>query len=250
MYSDKLEYILRLGDSALILGQQLCRWCGHAPVLEEDIAVANTALDLIGQARFWLDAAGSLEGVGRTADDFAYHRHGQLFRNVLLVEQPNGDYGMTLMRQFIFDAWHAPLLASLVQSSDKAVSEIAGRSSKEAAYHLQRSRSLVSRLAHGTEESHSRMQMALDGLWPFAAELVTPDVVDQNAAQQGYGMPLELVAEVATETWSSVFADAGLARDPKASTPRGGKRGQHSEHLDYILIELQALQRSHPGAKW
>ena len=168
------DFALQMGDNALILGHRLSEWCGHAPVLEEDIALANTALDLIGHARMWLGYAGEVEGAGRTADDLAYHRDAGAFRNALLVEQPNGDFGQTLMRQFLFDCAHLTLLEGLSDTADPQVSQIAAKAGKEVHYHLERSADLVIRLGDGSEESHRRMQAALDALWPFVAELTTP----------------------------------------------------------------------------
>ena len=250
MADPRLEYVLRLGDSPLILSQQLGAWCGHAPVLEEDIAIANTALDLIGQTTLWLDLAGKIEGEGRSADDLAYLRDASDFKNVLLVEQPNGDFGHTLMRQFLFDAWHLPLLKALVRSSDDQISAVAQKGVKEVAYHLERSKDLVERLADGTEESHERMQSALDRLWPFTGELVEADDVDLSAEDAGYGAPFDEVASEAMQNWRSAISAGGLLVDEEAHSRRGGKSGLHSEHLGYILAEMQILHRSHPGAKW
>ncbi|MGQ3296529.1 MAG: 1,2-phenylacetyl-CoA epoxidase subunit PaaC, partial [Shinella sp.] len=161
-----LEFLARIGDNALILGHRVSEWCGHAPALEEDIALANTALDLIGQTQLWLGLAGEVEGKGRSADDLAYLRDGYDFRNILLVERPNGDFGKTLMRQFLFDAWHYLLLKALKSSTETRIAEIAEKAFKEVSYHLDRSRDLVIRLGDGTAESHRRMQDALDDLWP------------------------------------------------------------------------------------
>jgi ring-1,2-phenylacetyl-CoA epoxidase subunit PaaC len=179
------EYLLRLGDNALVLGQRLTEWCGKAPAIEEDIALANTGLDLLGQAGLWLSLAGEVEGAGRDEDALAFRRDAVDFRNVLLVEQPNGDYADTMVRQFLFDAWHHPLLAARARSSDKRIAEIAAKAVKEMAYHLHRSRDLVMRLGDGTEESHRRMQRAVDALWMYTGELFETDPLDEALIAQG-----------------------------------------------------------------
>ena len=168
------DYLLRLGDNALILGHRLSEWCGHSPALEEDLALSNVALDLIGQTQLWLNLAGEVEGKGRDADKLAYLRDARDFRNVLLVEQPNGDFAMTMARQFYFDAWHYLLLRDLSGSKDSRVAEIAAKGLKEVTYHLERSRDWVLRLGDGTEESHRRMQAAIDDLWMYTGELFEP----------------------------------------------------------------------------
>ena len=165
------EWLCRTGDNTLILGHRVSEWCGHAPVLEEDIAISNTALDLIGQTQLWLELAASVEGKGRTADNLAFLRDVGGFRNVLLVERPNGDFGLTLMRQFLFDAYHMELLRALKASSDARVAEIAAKAAKEVAYHLERSADLIVRLGGGTEESHNRMQKSLNALWSYTGEM-------------------------------------------------------------------------------
>lgn len=245
----RFEYVLRLGDNALILAQRLGAWCGHAPALEEDIAMANVALDLIGQARLWLAYAGELEGKARTADGLAYGRDARAFRNCLLVEQPNGDYGATLMRQFLFDAWHAPMLRVLTASSDPRIAEIAAKASKEADYHLDRTADLVIRLGDGSAQSHARMQSALDRLWPFAGEVTAPDAVDEAMADQGSGADLSLVKPEFDRVAEATLREANLIA-PRTGVRQGGKTGRHSEELGYILAEMQFLQRAYPGAIW
>ncbi|WP_295448126.1 1,2-phenylacetyl-CoA epoxidase subunit PaaC, partial [uncultured Pseudophaeobacter sp.] len=174
-----------MGDNALVLGHRVSEWCGVAPVIEEDIALANTALDLIGQATLWLNYAAEVEGKGRSADDLAMGRDVWDFRNLLLVEQPNGDFGQTIMRQFLFDAWHVGCLGVLEQSNDRRIAEIAGKAVKEATYHLERSSDTVIGLGDGTDESHRRMQAALDLLWPYAGEAFAPDAVDAVLLEAG-----------------------------------------------------------------
>ena len=180
--ADLFVALTRLGDNTLILGHRISEWCGLAPILEEDIALANLALNLIGQTQLWLGLAGQVEGAGRDADALAFLRDGWHFRNLLLVERPNGDFGQTLMRQFLFDAWHQPMLKALEGSSDPRIAEIAAKAVKEVAYHVERSADLVIRLGDGTEESHTRMQRALDRLWPYVGEMFVGDDTDARLA--------------------------------------------------------------------
>ncbi len=244
------EWLLRMGDNTLILGHRVSEWCGHSPVLEEDIALANTALDLIGQTQFWLGLAGEVEGKGRTADNLAYLRDAAAFRNVLLVERPNGDFGKTLMRQFLFDAYHLEMLRALLQSSDPRVVEIAGKALKEVSYHFERSADLVIRLGDGTEESHRRMQKALDDLWPYTAEMFLDDAADEAVAEAGIA-PLPSTLKAAWDTSvAEVLAEATLARPEGTYQHKGGKRGVHTEHLGYILADMQFLQRAYPNSVW
>ncbi len=244
------EYALRLGDNCLILGQRLGAWVGHAPVLEEDIALANVALDMIGQARLWLELAGEAEGQGRGADDLAYHRDAGGFRNLLLVEQPNGDFAHTMMRQFLFDAWHRHLLAALAGSTDKRVAGIAGKAVKEASYHLARSTDLVISLGDGTAESQARMQAAIDDLWPYAGEMFVADTVDEAMVAAGIAPALEDIRGQWDAHVSRTLTEATLSQPEAGYVQKGGKRGVHSEHLGYLLAEMQFLQRAYPGATW
>jgi ring-1,2-phenylacetyl-CoA epoxidase subunit PaaC len=248
------ELALRMGDNALILGQRVSAWCGHAPALEEDIAMANVGLDLIGQAKLWLSLAGEVEGAGRDADALAFLRDTRGFRNVLLVEQPNGDFGQTLMRQFLFDAWHLPMLKALRQSADSRVADIAGKCAKEADYHLDRSSDLVVRLGDGTSESRARMQAALEFLHPFVSELTTADSIDSAIVADGLGPALADVARSFHATLAAVFADAALALPTAparmALAGWGGKAGRHTEEFGRLLAEMQWLQRAYPEATW
>lgn len=244
------EFLLRIGDNALILGHRVSEWCGHSPVLEEDIALANQALDLIGQCQLWLGLAGEVEGRGRSADNLAYLRDAWDFRNALLVERPNGDFGQTLMRQFLFDAFHIEQLRALKASADPRVAEIAAKAEKEAAYHLERSADLVIRLGDGTEESRARMQAALDMLFPYTGELFADDATDEAVAEAGIA-PLPSSLKPAWEqTVATVLDEATLTHPGEVYQHKGGKRGVHSEHLGYILAEMQFLQRAYPGATW
>lgn len=243
-------YALRLGDSCLILGHRVSEWCGHAPVLEEDIALANVALDLIGQARLWLGLAGELEGKGRSADELAFLRDAGAFRNLLLVEQPNGDFAQTLVRQLFFDAWHLPLLRALAGSAEPRVAEIAEKAAKEAAYHLQRSRDLVVRLGDGTDESHRRIQRAVDELWSYTGELFQADELDEALAAAGVAPDLAEIRRLWDAEIDRALKEGTLRRPDSGYMQKGGKQGRHSEHLGYILAEMQFLQRAYPGASW
>lgn len=245
------EFLLRMGDNTLVLGHRVSEWCGHAPVLEEDIALANIALDLIGQTQLWLGLAGEVEGKGRDADALAFRRDAWDFRNLLLAEQPNGDYGRTMMRQFLFDALHLQQLEALKGSSDSRIAEIADKSSKEVAYHLERSGDTVISLGDGTSESHDRMQAALDRLWPFAGEVSVDDDVDAAMDAAGIApLPSSL-----REPWEArvrqVMAEATLEIPEDDFAHKGGKTGfRHTEHLGHMLTEMQWLQRAYPDATW
>ncbi len=247
------DYLLRLGDSALVLGQRLSEWCGKGPALEEDIALTNVALDLIGQARMWLSYAGEVEGHGRTEDQLAYLRDVHQFRNPLLVEQPNGSYADTLARQFLFDTWHYYLLEALQTSRDARIAAIASKAIKEVAYHARRSADLVVRLGDGTAESHRRMQDAIDRLWMYTGELFDSNSVDAGliAAEVACDPALLLapwrqqVAEVLEEATLTLPADGWM--QPGG---HGGYSGRHTEHLGFLLAEMQFLQRAYPGATW
>ena len=248
------EYLLRLGDSPLILAQRLGECVGKGPVLEEDIAQANVGLDLLGQARLWLAYAGEVEGAGRDEDALAFRRDAPQFRNLLLVEQPNGDFADTIVRQFLFDAWHVLLMQALAGSSDPRIAEIAARSAKEAAYHAERSGDWVVRLGDGTEISHGRTQTALDALWMYTGEMFMADALDE--AQVGAGVAAD---PRGLETpWrahvDAVLAEATLAAPAgtfmQGANGRGGRQGVHTEHLGHLLPEMQYLQRAYPEAQW
>jgi ring-1,2-phenylacetyl-CoA epoxidase subunit PaaC len=247
----RFDYVLRLADTALVLGQRLAAWCGRGPALEEDLALTNVALDLIGQARFWYDHAGELEGQGRDQDALAFGRDAGAYRNLLLVEQPNGTYADTLARQFLFDVWHYLLLQQLCASSDGRIAGIAAKALKEVAYHARRSADLVVRLGDGTAKSHAMMQAAFDDLWMWTGELFQPDAVDADVAARGIGPdPRSLRAPWLAHV-GRVFGEATLRLPPlDAWMQQGGKAGVHTEHLSYLLAEMQCLQRTHPGATW
>lgn len=246
-----LQFLLRMGDNTLILGHRVSEWCGHAPVLEEDIALANTALDLIGQTQMWLGLAGEVEGVGRSADDLAMLRDVWDFRNVLLAEQPNGDFGQTMMRQYLFDQVHVLLLQRLAGSSDARVAGIAAKSVKEVAYHVERSRDTVIGLGDGTSESHRRMQAALDLLWPFAGEMFADDAVSAQMADAGIAPDPSTLRADWQAAVHETMAEATLVVPASDFAHSGGKTGvRHSEHLGHLLTQMQWVQRAYPGASW
>lgn len=250
LLDDKFEYLLRLGDSALILAQHLSQWCGKGPVFEEDMALTNTALDLIGQARMWLSYAGEVEDRGRDEDALAFLRDAHEFRNLLLVEQPNGDYAATIVRQFYFDTWHYLLLQELTKSADGRIAGIAEKALKEVAYHLRRSGDLVVRLGDGTDESHRRIQTAVDDLWMFTGEMFAADEEDELLSAQNLVPDPAALREPWLEHVGQVFRQATLTLPAGTWMQKGGKQGRHTEHLGFVLAEMQFLQRAYPGAKW
>ena len=247
----KFDYLLRLGDNALILSQQLSKLCGKGPALEEDMALTNVALDLLGQTRMWLSYAGEIEGNKRDEDQLAYLRDAHQMRNVLLVEQPNGNYADTIVRQFYFDTWHYFLMQGLAKSSDSRIAEIAEKSVKELTYHLRRSGDLMVRMGDGTLDSHAKTQAAVNALWMYSGEVFLYDAVDEAMVAQGVAPASEGLRASFLEHVSEILAEATLSMpDPAAWMQRGGKSGRHSEHLGYILAEMQFLQRAYPAAQW
>lgn len=244
------EYLLRLGDNGLILSQRLGEWCGHGPVLEQDIAMTNIALDLLGQARMLLSYAGELEGKGRTEDDLAYFRDAHQYRNVLLVEQPNKDWAYTIVRQFFFDTFNYFNYEALLRSSDRHLAGIAEKALKEVTYHLRYSSEWMVRLGDGTETSHQKMQTALDDLWMFSGELTTPDDTDRLATESGIGPDLLKIKPLWQAKVADILEEATLKRPENDWMQSGGKQGRHSEHLGFILAEMQHLQRTYPGNEW
>jgi len=244
------EYVLRLGDSCLILSQRLGEWCGHGPILEEDIALTNFALDLLGHARFWLSYAAELEGAGRDEDQLAFLRDSGEFRNLLLVEQENGGFAETIARQFYFDTWHLAMLEKLQDSNDVKIRAIAEKAAKEVRYHLQRSTDWVIRLGDGTDESKLRMQAAIDLLWMYTGEMFEMDTIDQEMLNCGVGVDLSAIREHWMERVGKVLNQATLTMPATMWMQRGGKQGNHTERLGYILSEMQTMQRSYPGLQW
>jgi len=247
----KINYLLRLGDNALVLSQRLSELCGKGPALEEDMALTNVALDLLGQSRMWLTYAGELEGQGRDEDALAYLRDAHDFKNVLLVEQPNGNYAQTLMRQFFFDTWHYFLIGGLTKSADERIAQIAEKSLKEVTYHLRRSGDLIVRLGDGTEISHRYTQTAADELWMYTGEVFNYDAIDDAMVAAGIAPPAAELRQQWLDHVADIFAEATLTMPPAdAWMQKGGKQGRHSEHLGYLLAEMQFLQRAYPGAEW
>ena len=248
------DYLLRLADSDLVLAQRLGEWVGHGPVLEEDIALTNIGLDLLGQARLWFGYAGEVEarfaGAGRSEDALAFLRDSGGFRNLLLVEQPNGDYAVTMARQFYFDVWHQLLLAALMDSRDARIAEIAAKARKEVAYHVERSADWVLRLGDGTAESHARMQSAIDDLWMYTGEMFEPDDTDAVLAGEGIACDAHSLAAPWRATIESVLVEATLVVPTSPFMQRGGRHGVHTEHLGHMLTTMQWLQRAYPGAQW
>ncbi len=248
--TDRIEYLLRLGDSALVLAQRSAAWVAHAPVMEEDVALANVALDLFGQARLWLEYAGELEGAARDADALAFHRDASAYHNVLLVEQPNGNFADTIVRGYFYDAWARLNLTALAASSDERVAAIAAKSAKETAYHLRRSEDWLVRLGDGTELSHQRVQSAVDELWRFTGELFTGDEIDAAMVAAGAGVDPASLREPWLARVDAALALATLTKPEDGWMQRGGKQGRHGEALSYMLAEMQVLPRSYPGAVW
>lgn len=245
-----LDYTLRLGDNALILSQRLGEWCGHGPVLEQDIALTNIALDLLGQARMLLSYAGELEGLNHTDDDLAYFRDAHQFRNVLLVEQPNDDFAHTVVRQLLFDAFNFYNYQALTHSTDERLAAIAEKSLKEVTYHLRYSSEWTIRLGDGTETSHQKMQGALNDLWMYSGEPLTPNATDTALAAAGIAPDLNEVGKHALAKIKAVLDEATLTIPENNWMQSGGKDGRHSEHLGFILAEMQHIQRTYPGLQW
>jgi len=249
--NDLLTYLLRQGDNALVLSQRLSELCGKGPALEEDMALTNVALDLLGQTRMWFGYAGELEGKGRDEDAIAYHRDAHAFRNCLLVEQNNGNYADTMMRQFLFDTWHYFLIGALTKSSDARIAQIAEKSLKEVTYHLRRSGDLIVRLGDGTDVSHAKTQAAADELWMYTGEFFKYDGADDAMVAAGIAPESGPLRQQWLAHVADIFAEATLTMpSPDAWMQKGGKQGVHSEHLGYLLAEMQFLQRAYPGAQW
>jgi ring-1,2-phenylacetyl-CoA epoxidase subunit PaaC len=253
-----LDYLLRLADTDLVLAQRLSEWVGKGPVIEEDIALTNVGLDLIGQARLWYGYASEVEarisGTGRDEDAFAFRRDAGEFRNLLLAEQPNGSYADTMARQFCFDRMHVLLLRALTASRDACIAEIAAKALKEATYHAERSADWVIRLGDGTDESHRRMQAALDDVWGYTGEMFAPDAIELALAEAGIAPDSRTLRPAWDADVDAVLAEATLARPAdtwmQGTDARGGRQGVHTEHLGYLLAEMQFLQRAYPDARW
>jgi ring-1,2-phenylacetyl-CoA epoxidase subunit PaaC len=247
---DLFRYVLRLGDLSLVLGQRLGEWVGHSPALEEDLGLANIALDMIGQARLLLTYAGEVEALGRDEDQIAYLREHGEYLNPVLAEQPNGDFGRTIVRQVLLDLFQLELFGRLAASRDERLAAIAAKSVKEVRYHLRYSSGWLVRLGDGTAESHDRVQAALELLWPYTVELFAEDELDAAMAACGVAPRLADVYGAWSARLDDILAEATLLRPKDRPHAWHGKRGQHSEHLGYLLAEMQHLQRTYPGARW
>lgn len=245
-----VDYLLRLGDDSLILGQRLSEWCGHAPSVEVDLSLANIALDLIGQATHFLGHAGAVEGKGRDGDRLAFHRDVLDFRNCLLVEQPNGDFAQTMARQFLFSTWQQKLLAHLTGSADDLIASVAAKAVKEVAYHQELSAEWVIRLGDGTEQSRRHMADGLDWMWRFVPELFEMDEIAGAALASGIGADPRAFRADYDRTVRSVIEEATLTVPDEQRPILGGRRGHHSEHLGHLLAPMQFLPRTYPDAAW
>ena len=246
----RFDYLLRLGDDSLVLGQRLGEWCGHAPALEVDLSLANLALDLIGQATLLLNAAGIGEGGGRDGDKLAFHRDVLDYRNCLLVEQPNGDFARTIARQLLFSTWQHMLLQRMTGSSDRFLAEYAAKAVKEVAYHRELASEWTIRLGDGTEESAARMAGGLDWCWRFIPELFEADATLDGLVERGIAPDPRLFEDDYRSALAAVLAEAKLQAPADQRPILGGRRGHHSEHLGHILAAMQFLPRTYPDATW
>ena len=249
--AELVTYLLRLADTSSILSHRLCEWCGHAPVLEEDIALSNVALDLLGQARLLYTYAGQVEGQGRDEDQLAYLRDAGAYCNLLIAELPNGDFAKTIVRQYLVSEYLLGLYDALTKSSDDEVAAIAAKAVKELTYHVRHAGEWVVRLGDGTEESHARAQAALDDLWRYTGEMFERDAIDDAVIAAGIGVDAAVLRPAWQTAVADVLAEATLVAPAADSWMiSGGRNGQHSEHLGYILADMQFLQRAYPGATW
>lgn len=245
------DYLIGLGDDALVLSHRLAEWTTRAPQLEEDVALANISLDLLGQARTLLTYAGQVQGEGHDEDDLAYQRDERGFRNVQLVELPNGDFAMTIARQLIFSAYQFELYTALLTSADDTLAGLAAKAVKEVAYHRDHAAQWTLRLGDGTAESNARMQAALEATWPYAAELFDPgEIADQLAALPGIAVDPGTLRTAWSDYVRPVLAEATMTEPQPNRRSRGGRRGLHTEHLGHLLAEMQSLHRAHPGVRW
>jgi ring-1,2-phenylacetyl-CoA epoxidase subunit PaaC len=250
MLMEQKEYYLTIADTLLILGQRLSEWCGHGPAIEEDIALSNVALDYIGQATSLYKEIASKEELGKSEDDYAFLRDAWEYRNVLIVEIPNGDYAKTIARQFVFSTWYYHFLEELEKTNDAFLQGFAQKSIKEVRYHFQHSRDWILRMGGGTEESHRRLQDALNELWEFTGELMTNSSHEMDAISKGCGVDNVVLKASFDRIVSAVFQEANVTVPADIWMQKGGKEGKHSEHLGFILAEMQFLQRAYPNSKW
>lgn len=250
MDTNLYQYTLRLADNAVILGQRLSEWCGHGPVLEQDLAMANIALDLIGQARALYQYAAEIEGLGRSEDDLVASRDAWDYYNLLLLEQPNGDFAHTVLRHFFYSAYALPYYRALTKSTDAQLAAIAQKALKETTYHLRWSSEWVVRLGDGTAESARRMNEAIDDLWMYTGEMFVADDLDMQMHAQGIAPNPATFQKEWQESVAETFAEANLQVPTATFVQKGGKQGQHTEHLGYILADLQFMQRAYPNSEW
>lgn len=250
MKDQLLQYTLRLGDNALILGQRLGEWCGHGPILEQDIALTNIALDQLGQARLLMQYAAEQKGEGYTEDKMAFFRDVTEYHNCLMVELKNGDWGRTIARQFLFDTYNYFFYTALLSSADERLKDIAQKAIKEITYHAQWSAEWLIRLGDGTEESHRRVQESLNDLWEWTGEMFMMDEVDEAMLEAGIGVDLNRIKEQWDQKVSQIIEMATLTKPEDGWMQSGGKQGEHSEYLGYVLAEMQHLPRMHPEAEW
>lgn len=243
-------FLLGLADDRLVLGHRLSEWCGHGPILEEDIALANIALDLVGQATLLLNLAGKIEGKGRSEDALAYFRDGGEFRNLHIVELPKGDYAYTIVRQFLFDVYSYHVLEQLQKGAHRELAGIAAKGFKEVRYHVRHSSEWVVRMGDGTDESHARAQKALDDLWRFTPEMFRPDAVDIEMQEHGIGPDLTALKPQWDGVVREVMGRSTLVMPADSYMIGGGRNGKHTEFLGHMLAEMQIVARSHPGAEW
>ncbi len=248
--SSLINYTLQIADNSLILGSRLSEWCGHGPILEQDIALTNIALDLIGQSRILYQYAAKIEGNGKTEDSYPYLRTERQFRNILLVEQPNEDFAYTMVRQFFFDSFNFYFLNELLQSTDENLCAYAEKSIKEVRYHIRFSSEWLIRLGDGTDESHQKMQKALDDLWTYKDECMIANKLDEEMRDSGIGVNLEKVKISFDKKIDEVIKTSTLKKPEDGWSQKGGKEGLHSEYLGYILSEFQFMQRAYPGLEW
>lgn len=250
MNSDLYTYTLRQADNAMILCQKLCQWAAKGPELEEDIALTNIGLDMIGQARSLYQYAAKLSDKDLSEDDLAFMRDERLWSNLLLVEQPNGNFADTMARQYFYDVWHLAFLEELLASKDEMLAAIAAKSVKEAQYHVRHSSSWVKRLGDGTNLSHERMQAAVNEMWQFTPEMFESDDLDQRLLASGHAADLSKVKTIWDTTVSALLAEATLTKPNDAFLMTGGRQGMHTQHMGFILAEMQILPRSMPGCEW